>query len=83
MKDRKSRMRGSAESEALSEDTRKRLELIDTDMDLKLRTIGCIFSETQNHPEEFHQLYVQPLLDAGLTLEDSLEKLVEGVILPN
>jgi hypothetical protein len=83
MKDRKIRMRGSAQSKALSKDIRKRLDLIDKDMDLKLRTIGCIFSETQNHPEEFHQLYVQPLLDAGLSLEDSLEMLVESVILPN
>jgi len=83
MKDRKIRIRGNVESKSLSKDIRKRLELIDKDMDLKLQTIGRIFSVTKNYPEEFHQLYVQPLLDADLTLEASLEMLVEGVILPN
>jgi hypothetical protein len=29
------------------------------------------------------QLYVQPLLESGLTLEDSMAMLVEGVLRPN
>jgi hypothetical protein len=83
MKDRKMRIRSSADTKRISKDIRERLDLIDKDMALKLQTLGCIFSGTQDHPEEFHQLYVQPLLDAGLTLENSLEMLVEGVLLPN
>jgi hypothetical protein len=83
MKDRKIRIRSSADTKGLSKNIDERLDLIDKDMDLKLQTLGCIFSGTKDYPEEFHQLYVQPLLNAGLTLEDSLEMLVDGVLLPN
>jgi hypothetical protein len=83
MKDRKTRIRSIANSKGLSEDIRDRLDPIDEDTNLKLQTLGCIFSGTKDYPEEFHQLYVQPLLDAGLTLENSLEMLVDGVLLPN
>jgi hypothetical protein len=83
MKDRKFRMNNSAKTRVVSKDIRERLELIDKDMDLKLQTLANIFSETKDYPEEFHQLYVQPLLESGLNLEDSLEMLVEGVIRPN
>lgn len=83
MKDRKFRMTNSTETKVVSNDIRERLELIDKDMDLKLQTLANIFSATKDHPEEFHQLYVEPLLESGLNLEDSLEILVEGVIRPN
>jgi hypothetical protein len=84
MKDRKIRMKNSAQIKVLSEDIRERLdELIDNDMDLKLQTLDYIFSGTKDYAEEFHQLYVQPLLESGLTLEDSLAMLVEGVLRPN
>jgi len=82
MKDRKIRMKNSAENKA-PKNIRERLELIDQDMHLKLQTLANIFSGTQDYAEEFHLLYVQPLLESGLTLEDSLEMLVEGVIRPN
>jgi hypothetical protein len=82
MKDRKIRMKNSAENKA-PKNIRERLELIDQDMNLKLQTLANIFSGTKDYAEEFHLLYVQPLLESGLTLEDSLEMLVEGVIRPN
>lgn len=84
MKDRKIRMKNSAQIKVVSKDIRERLdELIDNDMDLKLQTLDYIFSGTKDYAEEFHQLYVQPLLESGLTLEDSLAMLVEGVLRPN
>ena len=84
MKDRKIRMKNSAQIKVVSKDIRERLnELIDNDMDLKLQTLDYIFSGTEDYAEEFHQLYVQPLLESGLTLEDSLAMLVEGVLRPN
>ena len=83
MKDRKFRMNRSTDTKVVSKDIRDRLELIHKDMDLKLQTLANIFSGTKDCPEEFHQLYVQPLLESGLNLEDSLEMLVEGVIRPN
>jgi hypothetical protein len=83
MKDRKIRMNNSTETKVGSKDIRERLELIDKDMDLKLQTLCNIFSGTEGYPEEFRQFYVQPLLESGLTLEESLEMLVEGVLRPN
>jgi hypothetical protein len=83
MRDRKFRMNNSTETNVVSKDIRERLELIDKNMDLKLQTLANIFSGTKDYPEEFHKLYVQPLLESGLNLEDSLEMLVQGVIRPN
>jgi hypothetical protein len=83
MKDRKIRMKNSAQIKVESQDIRERLELIDKDMHLKLQTLNYIFSGTKDYAEEIHQLYVQPMLESGLTLEDSLEMLVEGVLRPN
>jgi hypothetical protein len=83
MKDRKIRMNNSTETKVVSKEIRERLESIDKDMDLKLQTLANIFSGTKDCAEEFHQLYVQPLLESGLNLEDSLEMLVECVIRPN
>ena len=83
MKDRKIRMKSKMETKTLTRDVRERLDLIDKDMDLKLQTLDYIFSGTKDYPEEFHQLYVQPLLESGLTLEESMAMLVEGVLRPN
>jgi hypothetical protein len=83
MKNRKIRMNNRTGMKGVSREIRESLEMIDKDMDLKLQTLANIFSSTQDYAEEFHQLYVQPLLESGLTLEDSLEMLVEGVIRPN
>ena len=80
MKDRKIR---SAETKVVAKDIRKRLELIGKELDLNLQMLDVIFTETNNCPEEFHRLYVQPLLESGLTLEDSLAMLVEGVFRPH
>jgi hypothetical protein len=67
----------------MTDDIRERLDRIDRDLNLKLETLDDIFSGTKVYAEEFHQLYVQPLLESGLTLEDSLAMLVEGVLRPN
>jgi len=83
MKIRKTNVNNRMETNVASKEIRERLELIDKDMDLKLQALANIFSGTKDYAEEFHQLYVQPLLESGLNLEDSLEMLVEGVIRPN
>lgn len=84
MKDRKIRIKNSAQIKVVSKDIREGLdELIDNDVDLKLQTLDYIFSGTKDYAEEFHQLYIQPLLESGLTLEDSLAMLVGGVLRPN
>jgi hypothetical protein len=84
MKDRKIRIKNSAQFKVVSKDIREGLdELVDNDVDLKLQTLDYIFSGTKDYAEEFLELYVQPLLESGLTLEDSLAMLVEGVLRPN
>jgi len=77
MKNRKTR-------KAVSKYIREHLdELIDNDTNLKLQTLDLIFSGSKDYAEEFHELYVEPLLESGLTLEHSLAMLVEGVVRPN
>jgi hypothetical protein len=83
MKDRKIRIKGSPEIKDMSDDIRKQIDLIDKGMGSKLQTLDSIFADTKDHPEEFHQLCVQPLLESGLTLEDSFSLLVDGVLRPN
>ena len=83
MKYRKTRSRDSANTTGLSEEIRERLDSSDEDTDVKIQMLACIFSGTRDYPEEFHHLYLQPSLDAGLTLQISLEVLVDGVLFPN
>jgi hypothetical protein len=83
MKDRKFRMKSKDETNVMTNDIRERLDLIDKDLNMKLETLDYLFTGSKDYPEEFHQLYVQPLMDSGLTLEDSFSLLVDGVLRPN
>jgi len=83
MKDRKIRMRSNAETKAMAKDIRQRLDLIDEDTNQKLQALDYILTGTKDYPEEFHQQYVQPLLESGLSLEDSFALLIDGALHPN
>jgi hypothetical protein len=83
MKDRKIRLKSDAETKALPKEIRERLGQIDKDMVLKLETLDFLFAGSKDYPEHFHRFYVQPLLESGPTLEDSLDLLVDGVLRPN
>jgi hypothetical protein len=83
MKDRKFRIKTKDETNVMTEDIRRRLDLIDKDLNMKLETLDYILTGSKDYPEEFHQLYVQPLLESGVSLEDSFALLVDGVLLPN
>jgi hypothetical protein len=83
MKDRKIRMKTKDETNVMTEDIRRRLDLIDKDLNMKLETLDYILTGSKDYPEEFHQLYLQPLLESGLSLEDSFSLLVDGVLRPN
>ena len=52
MKDRKFRMNNSTETKVVSKDIRERVEFIDKDMDLKLKTLANIFSGIKDYPED-------------------------------
>jgi hypothetical protein len=79
MKSRKIRPDSDAETKALAKELRERFDLIYKEMDYKLETLYSFFGGT----EEFHQLYVQPLLESGLTLQESYALLADGIVLPH
>jgi hypothetical protein len=79
MKSRKIRPESDAETKALSKGLRERFDLIYKGMDPQAGTLDSLFTGT----EELHRLYVQPLLDAGLTLQDSFALLADGILRPN
>jgi hypothetical protein len=83
MKDRKIRMKTKDETNVMTEDIRRRLDLIDKDLNMKLETLDYILTGSKDYPEEFHQLYIQPLMESGLTLEETFSLLVDGVLRPN
>ena len=83
MKDRKIRMKTKDETNVMTEDIRRRLDLIDKDLNMKLETLDYILTGSKDYPEEFHQDYLRPLLESGLSLEDSFSLLVDGVLRPN
>ena len=83
MKDRKIRIKTKDETNVMTEDIRRRLDLIDKDLNMKLESLDYIFTGSKDYPEEFHQLYIQPLMESGLTLEETFSLLVDGVLRPN
>jgi hypothetical protein len=83
MKDRKIRLKTKDETNVMTEDIRRRLDLIDKDLNMKLETLDYILTGSKDYPEEFHELYIQPLMDSGLSLEDTFSLLVDGVLRPN
>ncbi len=83
MKDRKIRMKTKDETNVMTEDIRRRLDLIDKNLNMKLETLDYILTGSKDYPEEFHQLYIQPLMESGLTLEETFSLLVDGVLRPN
>ena len=58
--------------------TREEVEMLE-----KLEALDGIFAQSKDHAEEFHGMYVKPLLDARLSLEVALELLIAGVVRPN
>jgi hypothetical protein len=83
MKDRKIRIKTKDETNVMTDDIRRRLDLIDKDLNMQLEALDYILTGSKDYPEEFHQLYIQPLLESGLSLEDSFSLLVDGVLRPN
>jgi hypothetical protein len=79
MKSRKIRPESNAETKALSEELREQFDLIYKEIDRQPGTLDSLFSET----DDFHRLYVQPLLEAGITLQESFALLADGILRPN
>ena len=49
----------------------------------KHEAVDCLFAEVEDHLEDFHRLWIEPLLASGLTFESTIDLLIEGRFLPN
>jgi hypothetical protein len=65
------------------EEFRERLDREDLERRWKLEALDHLFTETENQPEKFHRLWLQPLLNAGVPLESALSLVVESRFRPN
>lgn len=65
------------------EEFRERLDREDLERRWKLEALDHLFTETENQPEKFHRLWIQPLLTAGVSLESALALVVEAHFRPN
>lgn len=49
----------------------------------RLEALDRIFTASELDPETFHRLWIQPLLKAGLHLEDAISRVVDCFFQPN
>ena len=65
------------------EEFRERLTREDLERRWQLEALDHLFSETGDKPGKFRQLWLQPLLNAGVPLEAALALVVESRFRPN
>ena len=73
----------SKKSKSFVEEFRERLERENLERLWKLEVFDHLFSESQEHPDRFEQLWIKPLMAAGLTLDSALNLIVESRFRPN
>jgi hypothetical protein len=83
MKNTKESPKTQRDCEIIARDIRRSLNPIDDVTQWELQVLDAIFDESRNHPEEFQQAYVKPLLDEGIAIDSAFQLLVEGVFRPN
>ncbi|MGA2096712.1 MAG: hypothetical protein ABSH39_10470 [Candidatus Acidiferrum sp.] len=70
-------------SAAFIEEHRERVNRENLERLWKLEALDCLFTEVKDDPEDFHRLWMRPLLASGLTFESALAILIEGRFHPN
>jgi len=65
------------------EEFRERLNREDLERRWQLEAMDHIFNEAENHPDNFHRLWIQPLVKSGLSVESALALLIESHFRPN
>lgn len=65
------------------EEFRERLSREDLERRWQLEALDHLFAETEDRPEQFHRLWLQPLISAGLSLESAIALAVETRFRPN
>jgi hypothetical protein len=83
MKDNKEIPNSQKDCENIAREIRRSLHPIDDVSQWELQVLDSIFDESRNHPEEFQQMYVKPLLNEGVAIDTAFQLLVEGVFRPN
>lgn len=68
---------------SFAEEFRERLAREDLERRWQLEALDHLFAETEDHPEQFHRLWLQPLISAGLSLESAIALAVESHFRPN
>jgi hypothetical protein len=65
------------------EEFRERLTREDLERSWQLEALDHLFTEFEEQPERFHNLWVKPLITAGVSLESALNLVVEAHFRPN
>lgn len=65
------------------EEFRERLNREDLECRWHLEALDHLFTESQDHPDNFHRLWIDPLVAAGLSVESALALLIESHFRPN
>lgn len=65
------------------EEFRERLNREDLERRWQLEAMDHIFTEAEEHPDNFHRLWIQPLVKSGLSVESALALLIESHFRPN
>jgi hypothetical protein len=83
MQDSKIRGKGKDESELMAWEINERLDRADMEDRWRLEALDFLISESRENPEQFHQEYVGPLLEAGLNMDTAFDLIVNGVFRAN
>jgi len=70
-------------TKTFAEEFRERLSREDLERRWKLEALDHLFSEADHEPEKFRKLWLQPLVNAGLSVESALSLAVESRFRPN
>jgi hypothetical protein len=83
MNHRKNNSTCGTEFDPFSEKSRERLNDADSENREKLEALEMLFAECEVCPKAFHELYVRPLLEQGLSPDSAFDLLVRGTISSN
>jgi hypothetical protein len=71
------------QSKTRVEEYRESLNREDLERRWQLEAFDHLFSELENHPDNFHRLWIKPLVASGLSVESALALLIESHFRPN
>jgi len=73
----------SKQMEQLRKELRVRISREELGQVRRVEALDRIFTVSQTNPTAFHQIWIQPLLDAGLSLEAAIDHIFASYFQPN